>query len=96
MEIIAQELNEFVVAMLALGTLLFIALNWRRLVIIPHMRLMIASFMAIALGFFMSAAENFGWTGFLNIVEHLGYMAAMIFFALWVRQACMPSGEAKP
>ena len=75
--------SELITFMVGVGVVLFIWLNRRRISQIPGSTWLMFSYFAIFTGWSLTLAKGFVLPEFLNILEHLCYMAGSATAAVW-------------
>lgn len=77
------EKSEFVLALLAMGVLLFLAGNARRFRKIPSSNILITGFLVFFAGWVLTILEGFFLNKILNLAEHICYIIGPIFIGIW-------------
>ena len=77
------EKSEFVLLLLSIGVLFFLAGNAPRFKKIPSSNILIAGFLVFFFGWVFTILEGFFWGTFLNLMEHICYIGGLLFIAIW-------------
>ncbi|MBU0533629.1 MAG: hypothetical protein KJ887_02375 [Candidatus Omnitrophica bacterium] len=77
------EKSELVLFLLSLGVLFFLIGNTSRFKKIPSSNILIAGFLVFFTGWVFTILEGFFWGTFLNIIEHICYIAGLVLVAVW-------------
>lgn len=79
--------NEVISCILMVGVVLFVLVNYRAVIRIPHSGLLLSALLFILLFNIFTICEGI-WTEafyFYNLLEHVCYVVSMFFLALWCR-----------
>jgi hypothetical protein len=79
--------SEVLVLLLGLGALVFCLVNWRRLKALPGWGLLSASYCCLLVAWVLTVLEGVLWGWTLNLLEHIGYLAASALAAVWAISA---------
>ncbi len=80
------EKSEFVLLLLGMSVLIFIAGNAPRFRQIRHSKILITSFLIFFSGWVFTVLEGFFWPTILNVIEHICYIGGAVFLAIWCRK----------
>ena len=84
------ETNEFLLLLISISVLIFIAVNSARFRQIRHSKILIRSFIIFLVGWFFTVLEGFLWPTFLNLMEHICYLAGTVFLTIWCWKISAP------
>jgi hypothetical protein len=89
----AVQQSEVLVLLLGLGALIFCIANWRRLKALPGWGLLSASYLCLMGAWVFTVLEGVLWGTVLNLLEHVGYLAASLLAAAWAVGVLGPTRE---
>ncbi len=85
-EKIVIEKSEFLLLLLSMGILIFLAGNASKFRQIQHSKTLIISFLIFFVGWVVTVLEGFFWESILNPIEHICYIVGAVFLAIWCRK----------
>lgn len=77
------EINEIIMLLLGIGSILGIQLNINYLKRIPHIKILTSGFYVLFAAFVFTIAEGFFLGDLLNLLEHLCYLLSPVLLLLW-------------
>lgn len=77
--------NEVISCILTVGVVLFVLVNYRTVVRIPHSHLLLSALLFFLLSNVFTICEGMWMERFYNALEHLTYMVSLIIMAVWCR-----------
>ncbi len=78
--------NEIVMAILGMGTLIFIFLNYHQVKRLPSSLTLLSSFYLLLAAWLLTVLEGIFWGEVFNFLEHLFYAVSSVLLLVWCYQ----------
>ena len=77
--------NEVISCILTVGVVLFVLVNYRAVVRIPHGSLLLSALLFFLLSNVFTISEGLWQEAWFNALEHISYAICLILLAIWCR-----------